>query len=55
MTIGEARHPGIDPEPGAAVSWRTWIDPDAEPARQPDEVTLAEFSTGATFSFHRRR
>ena len=45
----------IDPEPGATATWRIWLDPDATPARQPDEVTLAEFSTGATWTFHRRR
>ena len=37
-----------------AASWRIWIDPDASPAPQPDEVTLTEFSTGASFHFQRR-
>ncbi len=37
------------------ASWRIWIDPDGEPARQADEVTLTEFSTGAGFHFERRR
>lgn len=44
----------IDPVGGAAASWRIWIDPDAEPAQQADEVTLTEFSTGAGFHFERR-
>ncbi len=42
-----------DRDPGAAATWRIHLDPDAEPAAQPDEVTLAEFSTGAAFSFDR--
>ena len=43
-----------EPGPGEAAVWRVRIDPAAEPAGQPDEVTLAEFSTGALFSFERR-
>jgi hypothetical protein len=42
-----------EPAPGAAATWHIRIDPDAEPAPQPDEVTLAEFSTGAAFTFDR--
>ena len=49
-----ARVERIDREAGAAASWRIWIDPDGEPARQPDEVTLTEFSTGVDFHFARR-
>ncbi|CAN5910602.1 hypothetical protein BH23ACT2_BH23ACT2_31650 [soil metagenome] len=41
------------PASGEAARWLVRIDPDAEPARQPDEVTLAEFSTGAAFTFER--
>ena len=36
------------------ATWRITDDPSAEPATQPDEVTLAEFSTGADFHFARR-
>ena len=43
----------IDP-PAETARWRITDDPDAEPAPQPDEVTLAEFSTGADFHFSRR-
>ena len=39
---------------GAVVSWSVTDDPGAPPAEQPAAVTLAEFSTGATFSFARR-
>ncbi|HEX2576344.1 MAG TPA: hypothetical protein VHK88_08350 [Aquihabitans sp.] len=39
---------------GAAATWRITLDPTAEPAPQPDEVTLTEFSTGAGFHFERR-
>ena len=39
---------------GDGATWHISIDPDAPPARQPDEVTLTEFSTGAGFHFHRR-
>jgi len=34
--------------------WAITIDTEAPPALQPDTVTLAEFSTGAGFSFERR-
>lgn len=44
----------IDPVRAARASWRITIDPDAEPAKQADEVTLTEFSTGANFTFERR-
>jgi len=44
----------VDPTDDHLARWRIWIDPAAEPARQPDDVTLTEFSTGAGFSFHRR-
>lgn len=44
----------IDPVGGAAASWRVWLDPEAEPVGQADEVTLTEFSTGAGFHFERR-
>ena len=50
----QSRVERIDPAPGDAAAWRITHDDDAEPARQPDEVTLTEFSTGAGFSFHRR-
>ncbi len=38
----------------ALARWRVTIDPAAEPAAQPSEVTLTEFSTGAGFHFRRR-
>jgi len=44
----------VDAVDGADASWRVWIDPQAEPVRQADEVTLTEFSTGADFHFKRR-
>jgi hypothetical protein len=37
-----------------AAAWKIRIDEAAEPARQPDEVTLTEFSTGTGFAFERR-
>lgn len=37
-----------------AVSWTITDDPQAQPASQPDSVTLTEFSTGADFAFTRR-
>jgi hypothetical protein len=49
-----ARVTRVDPSPGAAATWDITIDPDAPPADQPTEVTLAEFSTGASFTFERR-
>lgn len=44
----------VDPVGDAVASWEVTVDPDAPPAAQPDEVTLTEFSTGATFHFTRR-
>jgi hypothetical protein len=38
----------------AVASWRVWIDAHGDPVRQPDEVTLTEFSTGVDFHFSRR-
>jgi hypothetical protein len=49
-----ARVERIDRLDDAAASWRIWMDPDGDPARQPDEVTLTEFSTGVGFAFERR-
>lgn len=43
------------PLEGEAVRFRISDDPGAPPATQPDDVTLTEFSTGATFAFTRRR
>ncbi|MCB0975947.1 MAG: hypothetical protein KDB02_00675 [Acidimicrobiales bacterium] len=43
-----------DGEAGERARWRITVDPDAEPAPQTTEVTLAEFSTGANFTFKRR-
>jgi hypothetical protein len=40
--------------PGEAAAWLVRIHPDATPVAQPDDVTLAEFSTGARFAFERR-
>ena len=39
---------------GEAAAWTLTLDPAGPPAPQPDAVTLAEFSTGALFSFERR-
>lgn len=36
------------------LRWEVTVDPATPAAPQPDTVTLAEFSTGATFSFERR-
>ncbi len=36
------------------ATWNITNDPSAEPASQPDAVTLTEFSTGADFAFERR-
>ena len=49
-----ARLTRVDPVQGAAATWEITIDPDASPVDQPSEVTLAEFSTGAGFTFERR-
>jgi hypothetical protein len=43
----------VDAGGGVVAAWRITDDPTAEPARQRDEVTLAEFSTGANFHFNR--
>jgi hypothetical protein len=48
-----ARVARTDPQGVAVATWRVTIDPEAEPARQFDEVTLTEFSTGADFAFAR--
>ncbi|MBX3283840.1 MAG: hypothetical protein KF703_00705 [Actinobacteria bacterium] len=50
----QARVARAAPGAGAVAAWTVRIDPTAEPATQPDEVTLAEFSTGARFAFERR-
>jgi hypothetical protein len=47
-----ARVQRLDPMAEHAT-WRITDDPTAEPAAQPDEVTLTEFSTGADFHFSR--
>jgi len=49
-----ARIERIDRRDGMVASWRIWIDSGGEPVRQPDEVTLTEFSTGVDFHFARR-
>jgi hypothetical protein len=43
-----------DASTGEAAAWVIRVDPGAEPVTQADEVTLTEFSTGATFAFERR-
>jgi hypothetical protein len=48
-----ARVEPVAREDDAVATWRIWIDPEGEPARQPDEVTLTEFSTGVDFHFSR--
>ena len=40
---------------GSSIAWSVAIDPDAEPAPEPPEVTLAKLSKGATFRFIPRR
>ena len=52
--VPTARVERLSAGPGEAAAWRIRIDVDAEPVRQPDEVTLTEFSTGAGFHFERR-
>ena len=49
-----ARVERVDREGDARATWRIWLDPDGTPARQADEVTLTEFSTGVDFTFTRR-
>ena len=49
-----ARVARSDPRAGRVAAWSVHLEADGEPARQPDEVTLAEFSTGALFEFERR-
>jgi hypothetical protein len=44
------RLPGDD---DGTVRWSISVDPDAPTVQQPGEVTLAEFSTGADFTFRR--
>jgi hypothetical protein len=41
--------------PGARFGWSVAIDPRAEPAAEPPEVTLTKLSRGATFRFVPRR
>ncbi|MBM4267227.1 MAG: hypothetical protein FJ144_11575 [Deltaproteobacteria bacterium] len=41
--------------PGARVAWEVEIDPDAQPSREPPEVKLTKFSSGAAFQFAERR
>ncbi|MDQ1373077.1 MAG: hypothetical protein QOJ09_415, partial [Actinomycetota bacterium] len=36
------------------LQWTITVDPEAEPAKEPSEVTLTKFSTGADFTFARR-
>ena len=50
----QARIERIERRADAVASWRVWLDPDAPPVVQPDEVTLTEFSTGVDFHFSRR-
>jgi len=38
----------------ARATWRITADAGGTPVAQPDDVTLTEFSTGATFAFDRR-
>jgi hypothetical protein len=70
-TLGPEAHPALDalvqavnpraacrPAPPAAGEWLAWeavIDPEAEPAREADEVALGKISTGATVIFTPRR
>ncbi len=49
-----ARVVRAEPRPGRVATWIVRLDADGEPQAQPDEVTLAEFSTGALFEFERR-
>jgi hypothetical protein len=41
--------------PGAAIAWAVRIDPSADPAAEPPEVTLTKLSKGATFQYAPRR
>jgi hypothetical protein len=50
----QARVIRTEPAPDRVASWIVRLDADREPCTQPDEVTLAEFSTGARFEFQRR-
>lgn len=43
-------------EPGRArLAWEIEIDPNAEPAAEPQEFNLARMSNGLTFRFEQRR
>jgi hypothetical protein len=69
--IGAEPHPAIEaiaryvnprasvrtaPDPGdARFAWDIAIDPDAEPAAEPDELQLARMSKGMRFRFENRR
>jgi len=68
--LGEAPHPAIEAlarqvnprahcratEPGdARFAWEVFVDPDAEPAPEPQELAIARMSRGMTFRFEQRR
>jgi len=44
----------VPPLPDTVATWRITVDASAPAAPTPDDVALAEFSTGATFAFERR-
>jgi hypothetical protein len=49
-----ARVRAADPD-DARLAWELEIDPDAEPAAEPQELKLARMSGGMTFQFEQRR
>ncbi len=52
--VPTARVERIEPHYGEAARWSITVDPEGVPVAQPTPVTLAEFSTGASFVFVRR-
>ena len=48
-------HPVADPPQGAVLAWDIAIDENADPAPEPQELSLARISRGAAFQFERRR
>jgi len=49
-----ARVHATDPD-GARLAWEVEIDPEAEPAEEPQELKIARMSGGMTFQFEQRR
>ncbi|OWY59470.1 hypothetical protein B7486_74395, partial [cyanobacterium TDX16] len=45
----------VDAAADERFAYEARVDPDAEPAKEQPELTLARFSGGAAFTFHRMK